>query len=132
LFFGKFDEETPVKVIHEDPTRNCNQHNFRSFHKHVKTSKARIETFRRLGTGLDNDAFAKLVDLNRPPAPEDQGVARSESESDEDWNDEKENEDEENTLDADTVADLHGPIEDVAVPSPDCLGQSKKRKLPKH
>jgi hypothetical protein len=71
IHFGKYQADTEVQIIHQDPARPYSQYNKSGFYKHVKTARQRVETFKTLGTGLDNEEFRKVVRLDQAPAPED-------------------------------------------------------------
>ena len=73
FYFKKFKDNTPVAEIHACPNRPYCQLNLNTFYKHVKSTKERVNNYRRLGTGLDNEEFILLVKLNEPPSKEDQG-----------------------------------------------------------
>ena len=73
IYFKKFTHSTTVPEIHACPNRPYSQLNLNTFYKHVKATQTRVENYRNLGTGLDNEDFVNLVRLNEPPPKEDSG-----------------------------------------------------------
>ena len=129
FYFGKFKDTTPVAEIHTCPNRPYNQLNLNTFYKHVRATKNRVQNYKSLGTGLDNEEFLLLIRLNEPPSKEDQAPtfenldSKEEAEDDDSaytlGDEDTEDEGEEDAFSLETALrniDLNGGIKDVKIP----------------
>ena len=73
IYFGKYPPGCKAIVAHRDPSRNYSKYNQGNFPGHFKKVSDRVKTYQEFGTGLDNETFRKLVNIEVRPPPEDCG-----------------------------------------------------------
>jgi hypothetical protein len=74
IYFDKIGKYTRAGEAHAIPDRSYHHFNKNGFFKHYKNVKERVDTFKRFGTGLDDENFKRKIRLHEPPSQEEQGA----------------------------------------------------------